>query len=123
MSKERVEKLIAALRSGEYTQSSHILKSKLGHCCLGVACEVYAKENNKGYWNDKGYFVTSYSEFSRTELTYTVKEWYGFTEEDPILVDGVTHHKMVHLNDGLKWSFLKIADLLEKNLEREISGN
>jgi len=47
------QKWIAALRSGEFKQTKDGLKelagddSVVGHCCLGVACEVYLREGNK----------------------------------------------------------------------------
>ena len=38
--RKRREKWIAALRSGDFSQTSGTLKDEEGHCCLGVACEI-----------------------------------------------------------------------------------
>lgn len=40
MNKEIKERWIAALRSGEYSQSSGYLSTDEGYCCLGVLCEI-----------------------------------------------------------------------------------
>jgi hypothetical protein len=45
MQQEQRDKWVAALRSGEYTQITGELrrwdaKDSVGHCCLGVYCEV-----------------------------------------------------------------------------------
>ena len=38
------EKWVAALESGEYTQTTGRLRDGYGFCCLGVACDVAIKE-------------------------------------------------------------------------------
>lgn len=39
------EKWVAALRSGEFKQGKHVLRSDDGeYCCLGVACELLARD-------------------------------------------------------------------------------
>jgi hypothetical protein len=45
MNKENIQKLVNALRSGEYPQAKGALKNEDGFCCLGVACDIYAKEH------------------------------------------------------------------------------
>ena len=35
---------VTALRSGEYTQARWNLQTEQGFCCLGVLCDLYAKE-------------------------------------------------------------------------------
>lgn len=46
---ENAKKWVEALRSGEYKQARGALTRKrngdVSHCCLGVACDLYAKEN------------------------------------------------------------------------------
>lgn len=36
---------IAALRSGEYSQTQHTLNDSAGFCCLGVACKILIPAN------------------------------------------------------------------------------
>jgi hypothetical protein len=40
-SKTEIETWVKALRSGEYKQSHSKLQNRDGHCCLGVACELF----------------------------------------------------------------------------------
>ena len=44
--KEARQKLAEALRSGKYTQARGRLGSQRGHCCRGVACEVFMQNEN-----------------------------------------------------------------------------
>ena len=45
---------IAALRSGEYNQTTRTLKDNYGFCCLGVACEI-----NNVNWDDYVHNMTT----------------------------------------------------------------
>lgn len=47
---ENQAKLVAALRSREFSQAKGYLRTDRGHCCLGVACEVYRRETGDGEW-------------------------------------------------------------------------
>lgn len=38
---ENMKLLVAALRSGTYKQIDGRLSNRQGHCCLGIACEIY----------------------------------------------------------------------------------
>lgn len=51
MNMENMQKLVDALRSGEYEQVSGTLRKLSGYCCLGVACDI----SGLGAWeaNDK----------------------------------------------------------------------
>lgn len=42
------DKWLEALRSGEYEQGRDALYMQGKHCCLGVLCDVYAKETGEG---------------------------------------------------------------------------
>lgn len=42
--KERIWKWIGELRSGKYPQTVETLRNKKGFCCLGVACDLSAKD-------------------------------------------------------------------------------
>jgi hypothetical protein len=52
MNKDHVTKWIAALRSGEYTQTTKRLHDREngGFCCLGVLCDLYAKDHPEAGW-------------------------------------------------------------------------
>ena len=52
--KNQIQKWVLALRSGEYSQTTGKLQDDCGHCCLGVACDVFIPKklqfrNNAGY--------------------------------------------------------------------------
>ena len=131
--KARIQLLVAALRSGEYQQTTGQLEDGDGKmCCLGVACKVamqhglplsriliaeaeqdpdYPKLFSK-YPADTEY---SYNE-STTVLPNEAMHWYGFSEPDPKLIAPNTS-KIVGatvLNDDFKCTFGEIADAFER---------
>lgn len=50
MNKRIKTKWIRALRSGKYEQGKGSLKDGSNFCCLGVLCDLHAKETNRGKW-------------------------------------------------------------------------
>ena len=111
MNKEIKTKWLKALRSGDYEQGRYRLKSKDNKfCCLGVLCDIYAKEEGNQKWKDtEGQCSTmdGNGEF----LPVGVLDW-----------SGLKHGKIINvtiLNDG--WNdqgegvltFEEIADLIE----------
>lgn len=99
------------LRSGEYTQITGQLREKdNGRCCLGVACDTYKRLTGKGDWKQNT-FVANEDDSCSTELPSTVRDFFGFEDTDPLLLNG---YSATTLNDeGLK-TFTEIADLVEK---------
>lgn len=74
--KTRMTSLVAALRSGNYLQTMEYLRisSHAGgfrHCCLGVACELYAKDKGVEWDNNKFIHEQDY-------LPDEVVEYFGF---------------------------------------------
>lgn len=116
---------VAALRSGEYEQGRHQLRTDHGGlCCLGVLCElavadgvIPAAEYSFGEW--------VYDE-NDTELPAPVREWAGLMTCNPwapVDADG-NGATLAELNDGCDaglhgpderepWTFAQIADLIE----------
>lgn len=84
MLNEFATKCVEALESGKYKQTTGHLGDKDGFCCLGVMCEVHAKEDasfpiKKIYLDsqDSGDFVYSYgpeNEKNTQTLPMAVKE-------------------------------------------------
>ena len=107
--KSRLRLLVAALRSGEYTQARGRLKTDNGYCCLGVACDVFYQETGRGEWENvnlnTGAWLFGYS---GTSLPHVVQDWYGLPHTE------LNSGSMVSLNDGLKWNFDQIADEIEE---------
>lgn len=128
MNSQVKEKWVAALRSGDYQQGTNSLRSNQGFCCLGVLCDLYAKEHNEN-WE----YVNAYSE----QNTKAKDSWY-FQEETQFLPEKVMnwaqlednnpeveildkddnlleYEVLSHMNDVGK-SFSIIADTIEKYL-------
>lgn len=117
-------KLVKALKGGNYQQGRNALKryeydsqgELVGHqyCCLGVLCDLYAKEHNKEWEeaSDSNIYLAMYDNTSY--LPAEVMEWAGLETKDPVLADmGVS---LSHLNDKASWNFNQLADLIEENL-------
>ena len=92
--RERLQKWIDALRSGEYQQAHGQFHAGDGHCCLGVA-ELCAKMRRR-----KGDIADDYN---RLALFYDL----GIDTECS---------KLWHMNDVHHASFSEIADYIEQNL-------
>lgn len=107
---------VAALRSGEYKQTTGALcrtrpnaDHSAGHCCLGVLCDLAEKagvceskeegglRNYDGWWQD---------------LPDSVLRWAKLPHRDPV----VANHTLTNLNDREERTFSQIADLIEKHL-------
>jgi hypothetical protein len=113
MNKGRVQKLIAALRSGEYAQGKEKLRPTADKfCCLGVACDVYRKEVG-GEWDGLRFRLPHADTTHVNYLPVSVKEWFGFSSENPT----VAGRPLAYLNDEGS-SFSQIADALEQELNK-----
>jgi hypothetical protein len=113
MKPEIKAKWVKALRSGKYKQSRYGLKVGRGFCCLGVLCDLHAKET-KGEWETR-YGTPIYLEHEGS-LPPAVQRWAGFRTDSPCVAKG----ELACLNDGNMGyephSFKQIADLIEKHL-------
>lgn len=139
----RIKQLwIDALRSGEYPQARGALKTVSGYCCLGVLCDLAAKEGLGSFENEPGtyasgdagevegeaafYFRTPNGDFVEGDLNASLATWAGLTALDKYTYDinelKINHIHLAQLNDGSKddsvrpHTFLEIADLIEKHL-------
>lgn len=111
MKKEIMEKWVAALRSGEYKQTTGELKNFVGHCCLGVLCELAVEEDIVSY---DPYFRSF--EGTKSTLPRKVLSWANLKWSNPTIPE--TDHEgfnisLAELNDTGS-SFEKIADIIEK---------
>lgn len=115
--RENIQKLVDALRSGEYKQYQSALRSNDGsrHCCLGVACDIYKKVTNTGTWDCNGFGFIDEQHFKLFELPPTVRNWFGFESENPIIMDNEEDVKSTAIgaNDNGA-TFAEIADLFEQ---------
>lgn len=115
MDYNRAMMLADALESGEYKQGERALRNGPDmFCCLGVACDLYAKEHpEKQSWSFFNAFMGE-----TAVLPKTVKDWFGFktvTGGLTNLVEG--YPSLLELNDGGK-DFKYIAKVIRNNWER-----
>lgn len=115
---ENIEKWVAALRSGDYRQGFGGLHVNGKFCCLGVACDLYAKEHDVR-WEINDFTPTNGLAFlNRSDvLPPAVADWLGTTanptlEEDESGTSDDTH--ATDANDVRLWDFNKIADAIER---------
>lgn len=128
MDKEVKRKWLKALRSGKYTQTEGTLKDSEGNCCLGVLCDLYAKEHGREWVRDE----TSYSIYRlkgqklSDALPSNVSKWAGLGRHaDPVVSyecydanddEEVSKVSLSQLNDEERLDFKGIADVISKSL-------
>jgi hypothetical protein len=97
---------VKALRSGEYEQTTGVLKDKAGYCCLGVLCELAAKDGGPKFKSDERGHM-----FYAGELLNPPRTMSKFL--------GITRHLsvLVCMNDNEDKNFDEIADYIEKNVK------
>ena len=109
--KENIRLWVEALRSGKYTQGRGRLKTDVGFCCLGVACDISGlstweqaeKNEGKVYHYDHAVAI----------LPLAVREWLGIDSLFVSISNGGQYWDLAAMNDGGK-KFGEIADLIEK---------
>lgn len=116
------QRWLEALRSGEYKQTTENLRDINGFCCLGVLCDLYAKERG----TDWVQLIDSYELYGEIQLLpLSVQKWAGLNTNVGGMVDfeceadGVMHVKsetLPEINDSWNKNFNEIADLIEAQL-------
>jgi hypothetical protein len=126
MKEEVMRKWVAALRSGEYKQTKRNLRDEHGFCCLGVLCDLYAKETGEGTWalqcqayEPDFYVFSRHDEWSRFTLPpeRVAQGWAGMHTNNGSIHRWEKGPTLTDLNDSGK-TFAKIADHIERNWER-----
>lgn len=122
MNQEIKEKWVAALRSGEYKQAAGALKvnTKEGpaYCCLGVLCDLYAKEFDEEWTTDtssvtgKEYILFLDYE---TTLPSNVMLWAGLLHSNPSidLAEAFGGRSNLAQYNDAGYSFEEIAEVIE----------
>lgn len=104
---------VAALRSGDYTQTQGRLRRDGGFCCLGVLCDLYRQETGKGAW-DGGNLVWGGKTLGEAILGRVVCDWAGLTSSNPYINDD-KNATLTGMNDHGA-SFKEIAAVIEAKL-------
>ena len=115
MKPEIKRKWLKALRSGEYKQARNKLNNGIGMCCLGVLCDLHAKET-RGEWVRDGRRLYSYLG-NQDELPSQVMDWAGLSSPNP----NAGEHSLAVYNDGesggvKRHDFKQIAELIKEHL-------
>ena len=116
------QKWVDALRSGKYVQGQYRLHpTDDTFCCLGVACDLFAKANpTKGRWRGSE-FVVSGIDSSRSSLPRPVADWLGLAREPNFAYlqnacaryGNASGQNLMQDNDTRKHTFDQIADTIE----------
>ena len=109
MLNENAKAWVAALRSDNYQQGRHFLNDGGRYCCLGVACEIYAKAFPLRITHKKE--LTLYND-SPCQLPEAVQRWLSLKENNGSYQDLFLHRSLSIDNDTGK-TFAEIADIIE----------
>jgi hypothetical protein len=92
INKERVQLLVQALRSGDYTQTTGALcrvadNGTKSYCCLGVACEIAIANGLPLTLSDNRDSRSPTIQFDGCGgyLPDSVRYWYGFDANNPLI--------------------------------------
>ena len=110
------QKWVDALRSGGYQQTQRYLRTDNGFCCLGVLCDLYAKENNVE-WNLVNNGHNYEFQDKESHLPSSVVEWSGVEDSNPLVNDKT--ESLANLNDRGS-TFNVIADVIEHQLQKSL---
>jgi hypothetical protein len=105
---------VDALRSGEYQQTKKTLQDVNGYCCLGVACDVAAKNGIPVGFGDDGTL-----EGGTLSSQHEVVDWLGLNSYTGYIgyVEGIST-ELTFLNDTYEYTFSMIADFIEQNADK-----
>lgn len=116
---ENRTKWVAALRSGNYSQTSHVLcDGRGGYCCLGVLCDIYEEETGETLPKEES---GRYKVSEETLLDFPqIQEWVGLkgTQGEFATRADINFRLLTTLNDEWDdWDFNKLADFIESEPE------
>lgn len=125
MNKEVKQKWIDALRSGEYAQTVGVLKEKFSNgkdafCCLGVLCDLYAKETSAEWIYNRR--LGRYSFLEMVDLPpRDVEKWANIDSDEEFVHKDeqglvISSNTLYDFNDLHGLTFEEIADIVEEQL-------
>lgn len=112
MNRELVEKWVAALRSGEYKQTTGCLRDIGLYCCIGVSYNIHDKCNWDLDFEEEQYLETE-------TLPRYIEDDYGSNVEVIHPITGTKQrlkYILSDLNDYRNYNFSQIADYIEATL-------
>jgi hypothetical protein len=124
MEQELKDKWLAALRSGNYQQTTDSLHKDGAYCCLGVLCTVAGADmsrQQRSFVDYEGEGVVTEPAAWIDEKNYTDDEELGPLLLSRFGIGNKVENALVTMNDTEKRDFTEIADWIEKHDLR--SGN
>jgi hypothetical protein len=106
INKRQLKKWIAALDSGQYSQSGGVLHNHLGYCCLGVGCRVLIPDELLRFTSGSTRFIAG----ALPDSQPNAPEWLNGINDD---FRDKTGRTLSPLNDSGGFSFSELATLLE----------
>ncbi|MDG4783270.1 hypothetical protein O7614_26780 [Micromonospora sp. WMMD961] len=104
----------AALRSGDYGQTTGTLRRGDDFCCLGVLCDIAVKDGVIEEPTAGEVSNTYWYEGHSAALPLAVVEWSGIVENDPTPETGARGNpSLAELNDDYGLTFPQIADVID----------
>lgn len=122
--REAILAWVEALESGEYSRTEGVLHDKNGYCCLGVACDIYAKTTlTQLKWSDTLEQVNGSESYGSVHgysfagegmiLPPAVQSWLGLDEQNPSVRENGYNQCLAEMNDeGVEFS--KLAELIRE---------
>ena len=106
--REEVVKLwVAALRSGEYEQAQGQLWSGDGFCCLGVLCDLAARDGGPQWEGDR---------FASSSAHPEIAMWSWVVGRGQGRDAGALSERLMEANDRQLKTFRQIASIIEEEL-------
>lgn len=115
MNKEIASRWTAALRSGEYKQGYGTLSRDNEFCCLGVLCDLAVKEGVTELTNWETIDGALVYDQETAVLPFSVRKWAEIDQAQGVFsgAEQINGAALSELNDSGKFSFNKIADLID----------
>ena len=115
------EMWVNALLSGDYPQTTEVLRSNDGYCCLGVLCDLYAQETNQN-WQGKQYIDSDVVDVTETEISEFNFDSFYFNDELELLPSSVVEWAGIDnpnpsvgieytTDDGLYMEYVELSQL------------
>ena len=115
MKPEAKEAWLKALRSGDYRQGTYTLRTADDRfCCLGVFAEINSAPWYLPYSYNFDGEVALYQWPSTVDLNW-FKNFFNETDKSDETFRGL-QEALIQMNDFKRWSFIDIANWIEKNL-------
>ena len=120
MDKLIADKWIKALRSGVYKQATGELEDNNSFCCLGVLCKLGQSEGIKVILRPEIARRNSRLLGESLQDQPNIKAWSGMYNDHSELSNksDVVLNSLIKLNDESKYTFIQIADVIERTWEQ-----